>query len=90
MKFEKLNGRNRRQVVRTPGTFVMEKEADTHEYILKQCLTFWLGSECQYQISMLVLSLTLAKKTFFEKNPRCKYALLIGFNQEWAQGIENE
>ena len=90
MEFQKLGKRTRRQVVRTPGTFVMEKEADTNVYILKQCLTFWLGNECQYQIPMLVLFLTLSKKNFFEKHPRCKYALLVGFTREWAQGIENE
>ena len=67
MEFQKLGKRTRRQVVRTPGTFVMEKEADTNVYILKQCLTFWLvGNECQYQIPMLVLFLTLSKKIFLK------------------------
>jgi len=85
MKFEKLNGKNRKQVVRTPGTFVMEKNNDTHEYILKQCLTFWLGSERPNQQAMLFLVIKLAKKTFFENNPRCQYAVLTGFNQNWVK-----
>ena len=86
MKFEKLNGRNRRTLAHTSGTYVLEKESDLG--MQKELLNLWLGTECQYQKTMLFFCIKLAKRSFFEKNPRCKYALLIGFNREWAQGIE--
>jgi len=83
-----LNGRDRKKMVNTH--LVMEKDNNVYDNFLNHCLILWLGIERPYQRSMLFFCIKLAKRSFFEINPKCKYAVLTGFNSCWATGIENE
>ena len=92
MEFQKLNGRNRKKMVNTPSNslLVLEKGKDTYDNFLRHCLVLWLGIDRQYQRSMLFFGIKLAQRSFFENNPKCKYAVLTGFNSCWALGIKYE
>ena len=85
MKFEKLNGRNRKTLVKTTCVLVLEKDKDTYDNFFKHCLCLWLGIERRYQRALLFCRVKNAKRSFFENNPKCKYAVLTGFDPNWAQ-----
>jgi len=90
MRFEKLGKRNRRKLVQTRGVYVLEK--DSHEGFrsegyLRYCLRYWLSGDYQ-NLSKKLSELKHKKEIFFQENPRCQYAVLIGFDKDWAQREE--
>ena len=69
------------------GVYVVAKSSNVYNSLLDEYLVIWLGI---FDRDQKRLELGLEKYSFFHRHPRCKYALLVGFTREWAQGIENE
>jgi len=85
MKFEKLNGRKRKILAK--HILVLEKDSPEgfrSEDYLRYCLKRWLSGDYQKKLS----ELKHKKEIFFQENPRCQYAVLIGFDKDWAQREE--
>ncbi len=83
MKFEKLNGRNRRKLVHTSGTYVLDKESDLG--MQKQLVKLWIGFNNPSVENYLLEIIEKKFKQFWEDNLKCKYCVLSGFNQNWVR-----